>query len=87
MLSAVFLSGRLGPATDDPIRTVYVDRVIPEKAAYRIDSFPVRSMLAHSASFYTAKEGTPIVLKGRLEMEQGRLIIVSELEEVGLGAR
>lgn len=84
MLSSVFLSGRLGPLSESNVRLVEVDRVIPEQGGrYGVFSFPVRCPLSKGSCFFTAKPGSSIVLKGRLEMDKEiGLLIVSEVEEI-----
>lgn len=84
MISSIFLSGRLGKILPDGIRVVEVERVLPEDGGkYVTDYFPVRSMMNESSSFYKGKEGSLVVIKGRLEMDKTHgLIIVGELEEV-----
>lgn len=82
MLSSVYISGRLGDRIDEKFRYVEIDRLLQTDGHgnYIVDKIPVRSMV--NGKFYTAKNGTLIILKGRLEMnEKHGLIIVDEIDE------
>lgn len=84
MLSSVFLSGRLGKLIRPNLRYVEIDRVVPEKCgSYEVDRVKVRSMLSEKSQFYTALEGSGVVIKGRLQVdEEEGLIVVAEIEEI-----
>ena len=84
MLSSVFVSGRLGEAVGKDVRLVEVDRVLSGAGGkFKVDAFPVRCLLGKSTLFFKAKEGSLIVLKGRLERDQDLgIVIVDEIDEI-----
>lgn len=84
MLSSIFLSGRLGKARDEDTREVLLERLIPGPTGHlKVDRIPVKAPLSLNARFMKAPEGSLIVLKGRLELdEEGHLIIVDEIDEI-----
>ena len=85
MLSSVFVSGRLGPAPKEGerVRFVEVDRLVPEEnSKFKVDRIPVKSQ-GRCGQFFSAKEGSFIIVKGRIEMdEKYGLVIVDELSEI-----
>lgn len=85
MLSSVSLSGRLGEALADNVRYVELDRVLStsEGGSYKIDKIPVRSYGGRLSRFMSAKKGTLILLKGRLETnEKLGVIVIAEFHEI-----
>ncbi len=84
MISSVFLTGHLGDKVDEKIRYVEVDRVIPGPTGkFLTDRFPCRGLYGPKGRFMSAPNGSLIVIKGRLEMdEKYGLIIVAELDEM-----
>lgn len=83
MVTNVFLSGRLGKNCDEKTRYVEVDRVIPGAGGkFSTDQFLVRTMMGKESSFMKAPIGNWIIVKGRLETQQGQTIIVSEIDEI-----
>lgn len=84
MLSSVFISGRLGDPISKDMRYVEVDRIVPGPTGkYAVDLIPVKSELAPSSLFHTAPKGSTIVIKGRLEADPIKgLIIVDEIDEI-----
>lgn len=84
MLSSVFVSGRLGKQLSEQVRLVEVDRVVPGAGGkFKIDQFPVVCHLSPSSLFFTANEGSLIVLKGRLEKhKEFGTVIVDEIDEI-----
>lgn len=83
MVSSVFISGRLGRSIDRQTRMVELDSPIPSKGEFRICEIPVRCNRSWKASFFSAKVGTLIVLKGRLESEEPLgLYVALEIEEL-----
>lgn len=84
MLSSVFLSGRLGKVLSGHVRNVEIDRVMPGCGGrLLVDVFPVYSPLSPSSLFFSAKEGSLIILKGRLEKDKELgTLIVDEIDEI-----
>lgn len=83
MISSVFVSGRLGKVIGEKKRYVEVDRVIPGPSGrYEVDYFPVRTMQSKDGVFMKSKDGSLITLKGRIEMEDGDMVIVDEIDEI-----
>lgn len=84
MLSSVFVSGRLGKRLTPEIRLVEVDSVLPGPGGrFKVDSFPVLCPLSPSSLFFSAKDGSLIVIKGRLENDKAMgLVIVDEIDEI-----
>lgn len=83
MLSSVFLSGRLGERIDEQTRLVEVDSLLPTRGEFRVYNIPVRSSRSPLSSFFLAKKGSLIILKGRLEEEKPLgLYIALEIEEI-----
>ena len=84
MLSSVFLSGRLGKSLSSHVRNVEIDRVMPGCGGkFVVDIFPVYCPLSSASLFFTAKEGSLIILKGRLEKDKEfGALIVDEIDEI-----
>ncbi len=89
MLSSVFVSGRLGKKLSEQVRLVEVDRVVPGAGGkFKVDQFPVLCPLSPSSLFFSANEGSLIVLKGRLEKDKEfGTIIVDEIDEIFTSAK
>lgn len=85
MLSSVMLSGRLSEQISERVRLVELDRVLvgSEGGAYRVDRIPVRSYGGPTSRFMMAKNGSRILLKGRLETEEKLgVVVVAEFHEI-----
>lgn len=86
MLSTVILSGSLGERVSDDIRLVEIEDLQPGPSGVFItQEVPVRVLRALSATFLTAKKGAFCMVKGRLEVDPQRgLLVRAEYEEVFL---
>ena len=84
MISSVTLSGRLGQKLSDSIRFVEVDSLTPgPTGVFSTIQIPVAVHRCLSASFLTAKEGSLVIVKGRLDVEEEvGLLVKAEYEEV-----
>lgn len=84
MLTNVYLSGRLGDIVDKNIRYVEVECPLASQSGKRkYDYIPVYSPLGKSACFFKAKNGTFVIIKGRVKMDEKHgLIVHSEIEEI-----
>ncbi len=84
MISAVFVTGRLGEQITPVSRYVEVDRVIPGPTGhYDVDKIPVFTYAGEGCYFMKAPSGSFITIKGHIETDKTLGIIVKmELEEI-----
>lgn len=84
MISAVFMTGRLGERISPLMRYVEIDRVIPGPTGkYEVDKIPVLTYAGEGCLFMKAPIGSFISLKGHLETRNNTDVIVClELEEI-----
>jgi hypothetical protein len=84
MVSAVFVTGRLGKPVDSVTRFVELDRVIPgPMGEYQVDQIPVVTYGGPGCLFMKAPIGSFITVKGHLETrEKLGLVVCLELEEI-----
>lgn len=83
MISAVFVTGRLGERISSIVRYVEIDRVVPGPSGkYSVDKVPVKTYAGEGCLFMKAPIGSFISLKGHLETEERNLLICLELEEI-----
>lgn len=83
MISAVFVTGRLGEQISSITRYVEVDRVIPGPSGkYSVDKIQVKTYAGEGCLFMKAPIGSFISLKGHLETNDDDLIVCLELEEI-----
>ncbi|HKM02395.1 MAG TPA: hypothetical protein VJZ31_00480 [Bacilli bacterium] len=80
MLSVVTIIGVVGPKTDSVKRTVEVRRAYNEdKLTPTSDSFDVVLWSRNlGAPFYRIEAGNHIAIKGRLEICDGRIVVIAE---------
>lgn len=84
MISAVFVTGRLGEQITPLSRYVEVDRVIPGPTGrYEVDKIPVFTYAGEGCFFMQAPKGSFITVKGHMETDKTLGVIVKmELEEI-----
>ncbi len=84
MISAVFVTGRLGEKITPLSRYVEVDRVIPGPTGrYEVDKIPVFTYAGEGCFFMQAPKGSFITVKGHMETDKTLGVIVKmELEEI-----
>ena len=84
MISAVFVTGRLGDRISSLSRFVEIDRVIPGPTGkYEVDRIPVQTYAGEGCLFMNAPNGSFISFKGHLETRKEEGVIVCiELEEI-----
>ncbi len=84
MISAVFVTGRLGEKIAPLGRYVEIDRVIPGPTGkYQIDKIPVFTYSGEGCLFMKAPNGSFISFKGHIESdERFGIVIRLELEEI-----
>lgn len=83
MISDVFVSGRLGKQIDKDYRYLLLERpLVNHDGHFQVDKIPVRVSYFGSESFMKEKEGTLIVFKGRIEMDDrfGLCLVVEHRE-------
>ena len=84
MLTSAYVSGRLGDEFGNNFRYVEVESpLIGTGGGRRTDLIPVYNPLGKSATFFRAKKGSFVIVKGRIErdLEHG-LYIHCEIEEI-----
>lgn len=84
MISAVFVTGRLGEKIAPLGRYVEIDRVLPGPTGhYGVDKVPVFTYSGEGCLFMKAPIGSFISFKGHIETQDGFGIVVKlELEEI-----
>lgn len=80
MLTAVYLIGRLGPKSDNLIRSIRVQRPYKEDMKNpTIDNIDVMYWSENTgAVFYRGEENQLVSLKGRLEVRNAKLLVIAE---------
>lgn len=84
MISAVFVTGRLGEKIGPLGRFVEVDRVVPGPTGkYQVDKIPVFTYSGEGCLFMKAPIGSFITCKGHMETDEKLGVVVKmELEEI-----
>ncbi len=84
MISAVFVTGRLGEQITPLSRYVEVDRVVPGPTGkYEVDKIPVFTYAGEGCFFMQAPKGSFITVKGHMETDKDLGVIIKmELEEI-----
>ena len=83
MISSVYLSGTLEEVTEPGLRYVAIDSSFPD-ASGQLQTHHIPVVCSRKGClFLTAKQGSKVVLKGRLETRDNiGLVIVLEMDEV-----
>ncbi|MDY0214097.1 MAG: hypothetical protein RBS24_01005 [Bacilli bacterium] len=81
MLTAVFITGKLGEIESD-YRYIYVEKV-PEpdydEKSPLFDKFKVKMWSYLPGILHKMKDGTMVTIKGRLEEQDGETFVIAEL--------